>query len=79
MVRDFRLIKEKTTLLLGEIGAKGRPLSAVRRSELSSLSNITITSANAAGSTPTQAEFNALVMDVQAIATILSNISRSLS
>lgn len=75
LFRDVDRIKEKVEKLTGERGDSAKSLSAIRRSELTPIANTDIQSSQAAGSTPTKAEFDKLQADVAAIYAILRKIS----
>ncbi len=75
--RDFDRIKEKVEKMTGERGGAKKPLSTIRRVELSALASLSLKSA-AVTAAPTQAEFNALQTDVSNIFEALQRISNSL-
>ena len=75
--RDFDRIKEKVEKFTGERGDTAKSLTAIRRSELNTLVNQTLQSAQVSAA-PTAAQFNALQKDVAAIFAALKKISNTL-
>lgn len=74
---DFANVKEKIEKLAGDRGAPNKPLSAIRRVELTALASIKLRSKQA-GAAPTMAEYNALQADVESIYLALQRISNLL-
>ncbi|HTN66400.1 MAG TPA: hypothetical protein VL051_09490 [Burkholderiaceae bacterium] len=73
--RDYGRVVERLEILTGERGAAGKPHSAVRRGELSTLAASPQSRPVAAA--PTQAEFNALQADVAAIYGALAKLLKA--
>lgn len=80
MLDKNQRVIEKLEILEGERGLESRPRRAVRIRDLQALLEISkdLTAARAAGATPTKAEFDALVADVQAIAARLAAVADAL-
>tara|TARA_Y100000296_G_C4937876_1_gene139921 strand:+ start:160 stop:423 length:264 start_codon:yes stop_codon:yes gene_type:complete len=77
LVRDFSWVKEKVETMNAE---RPRALgqAAVRRQDIGELALLAPKSESAAGSTPTQAEYDALVADVHRIMNALRTIGSAL-
>ena len=75
--RDFDRIKEKVEKMTGERGDAKKPLSTIRRTELSALASLSLKSGTVS-TTPTAAQYNALQSDVANIFEALQRISNIL-
>lgn len=76
--KDIERINDKLLLLTGDRGATGKPKSAVIKSDIQDIGSVSITAAQAAGATPTKAEFDALLLDVSNINNLLKSIAARL-
>ncbi len=75
---ELARMNEKLQILTGERGDQNKTKSAVRRTDISGVGNITMTATRAVGDPPTKAEFDALVDDVTAIYAVLNRIAGNL-
>ncbi|CAB4134801.1 hypothetical protein UFOVP275_17 [uncultured Caudovirales phage] len=75
--RDLEILRTKVENLTGERGDAKKTMSAIRRLELQPLASLALQSTQIAA-TPTQAQYNALQIDVKNIFDALKTISNVL-